>query len=223
MGWPGYFISLEGLDGAGKSTQVASLAGALRAETDDVVVVRPADTGVGGTVRGFLLQHQVDVPVDPWAEALLFVAGRVQLLREVVMPALQRGAIVLADRYADSTLAYQGGGRGLDTDVLRTLHRVACGDVWPDMTLLLDLPLDVGVRRQREQELPIDRIEMAPEEFHRRVRDTFEQLAAAEPDRIVRIDATQPPTMVSRQINDVVQPRLAAWRERRPSAVPSPA
>ena len=122
--WPGYFISFEGLDGAGKSTQVASLAGTLRVTKRDVLTVRPNNTLLGEILHAFVLQHQRGPAVEPWAEALLFNAERVQLLHEVILPALQRGAIVIADRYTDSTLAYQGGGRGLPIDQLLELHRI---------------------------------------------------------------------------------------------------
>ncbi len=213
MSWPGYFISLEGLDGAGKSTQVAALAGALRADGLDAVIVRPSDTGVGESIRGFLLQHQVDEPVDPWAEALLFIASRVQLLRETVIPALQAGTIVIADRYADSTLAYQGGGRGLDLDLLRTLHRQSCDDIWPDLTILLELPRNEAARRQRAQELPIDRIESEAERFHDRVAATFTALADAEPERFVRVYASPAALAVSQAITDAVRQRLAKHAE----------
>src|SRR5437660_916048 len=129
--WPGYFISFEGLDGAGKSTQVASLAGTLRVTKRDVLTVRPNNTLLGEILHALVLQHQRGPAVEPWAEALLFNAERVQLLHEVILPALQRGAIVIADRYTDSTLAYQGGGRGLPIDQLLELHRATCGDWWP--------------------------------------------------------------------------------------------
>ncbi len=209
MSWPGFFISFEGLDGAGKSTQVAALAAALRADGSEVIIVRPSDTGVGDLIRGFLLQHQVDVAVDPWAEALLFIASRVQLLRETILPALEKGHVVIADRYADSTLAYQGGGRGLDTTLLDQLHEQACGGVWPDLTLLLRLPRDEAARRQRAQELPIDRIESEAERFHRAVEATFERLAEEHPERIVPVDASPPALSVSHTITDLARKRLA--------------
>ena len=206
----GFFISFEGLDGAGKSTQVAGLAGALRADGRDVVVVRPSDTGIGDLVRGFLLQHQVDVPVDPWAEALLFIASRVQLLRETVIPALERGAVVIADRYADSTLAYQGGGRGLSMDLLLELHRNACADTWPDLTFLLELPVDEAQHRQRAAELPIDRFESEANRFHSKVAATFDDLAERHADRFVRINAGRPAVQVSEEIGRVARERLVA-------------
>ena len=121
--WPGFFISLEGIDGAGKSTQGAALAGELSRSGRDVVALRPSDTQLGDLVRGYLLQHH-QVRIDPWTEALLFIAGRVQLLRERILPALQAGAVVIADRYADSTLAYQGAGRGLPISALQWLSLI---------------------------------------------------------------------------------------------------
>src|SRR5665213_1041451 len=138
--WRGFFISFEGLDGAGKSTQVASLAGALRQQGHDVVTVRPDETPLGEILHSFVLQHQRGPALEAWAEALLFTAERVQLLHETILPALRRGSVVIADRYADSTIAYQGGGRGIPPAALLRLHAAACGDVWPDLTLRLALP-----------------------------------------------------------------------------------
>jgi dTMP kinase len=218
--WPGFFISLEGIDGAGKSTVAAALADELSRSGRDVVVLRPADTQLGDLVRGYLLQHH-QVPVDPWSEALLFTAGRVQLLRERILPALQAGAVVIADRYADSTFAYQGGGRGLPVAALRELHRQVCRDVWPDLTFLLDLPRSLAEERQAErsggpesgvQQLPRDRFETAAAGFHTAVQAAFRQLAEEEPERIVRIDSSRPPAAVSAEISAVAGRRLAERR-----------
>ncbi len=206
--WPGFFISLEGIDGAGKSTQGAALAGELSRIGHPVVTLRPSDTQLGDLVRGYLLQHH-QVSVDPWTEALLFVAGRVQLLRERIMPALRSGAIVIADRYADSTLAYQGAGRGLPLPALQWLHREACRDVWPDLTFLLELPRPTAEERQRSQQLPLDRFETAADGFHIAVQEGFVQLAGADPERIVRIDASRPPAVVFAELRDVALLRLA--------------
>jgi dTMP kinase len=215
----GYFISFEGLDGAGKSTQVAALGAALRSDGYDVTTVRPNDTPLGDVISGMVLQHQVDA-LQPWSEALLFNAGRVQLLAEVIRPALDRGTVVIADRYADSTLAYQGGGRGLDREPLLRLHRDCCGDLWPDLTVYLDLDHGIAVHRQHAQQLPLDRIEGAPSDFHSRVRDAFERLAAEHPDRIVRVDAGRPAVQVSQDVMRVVEARLQAAQVRRAVAVP---
>ena len=219
--WPGFFVSFEGVDGSGKSTQIAAAAAALRtAGHGDVLAVRePGDTALGELARAFLLQHQVEAPIDPWAEALVFVAARAQLLQELVLPALRRGAVVLADRYADSTFAYQGGGRSLPIAALRRLHADACGDVWPDLTILLDLPLDVAAARRHAQELPLDRMESTPEQFQFAVHTTFRELAASEPRRIVTIDAARPAVAVSQDVLAAISARIAA---RRAAGNPAP-
>ena len=221
--WPGYFISFEGLDGAGKSTQVASLAGTLRVTKRDVLTVRPNNTLLGEILHAFVLQHQRGPAVEPWAEALLFNAERVQLLHEVILPALQRGAIVIADRYTDSTLAYQGGGRGLPIDQLLELHRATCGDVWPDLTFYLQIPAEAAARRQHAQQLPLDRIEGAPENFHTLVERTFEELADANRERIVRVDASASAIAVAREIGEIALRRLDARSPRAvvPAAAPA--
>lgn len=221
--WPGYFISFEGLDGAGKSTQVASLAGTLRVTKRDVLTVRPNNTRLGEILHSFVLQHQRGPTLSPWAEALLFTAERVQLLDEVILPALHRGAIVIADRYADSTLAYQGGGRGLSLDALRDLHRAACGDVWPDLTFYLRIPAAVAQQRQHAQQLPLDRIEGSPEDFHQHVERTFEALAEADPQRIARVDATGSAIAVSREIGEIALRRLEARAAHHPEPAAAPA
>ncbi|MGH7687420.1 MAG: dTMP kinase [Candidatus Dormibacteria bacterium] len=204
----GYFISLEGLDGAGKSTQVAALAAWLRKQRLDVVTVRPNGTLLGELLHSFVLQHQRGPALQPWSEALLFFAERVQLLHEVIVPALDRGALVLADRYTDSTIAYQGGGRGLPVEPLLELHRQACGDIWPDLTLYLRIPIEVAVTRQHAQQLPLDRIEGAPENFHAAVAAAFEDIAALSEHRVVAIDATMPALEVAQTIADTVAARL---------------
>ena len=209
----GFFVSFEGVDGSGKSTQMAAAAAAVRnlEGVSEVVTVRePGDTNLGEMARSFVLQHQPAVPIDPWAEALLFVAARAQLLREVVLPALDRGAVVLADRFVDSTLAYQGGGRALPEASLREIHRLSCGDIWPDLTILLDLPLEVAQARRHAQELPLDRMEATPEQFQFAVHDTFRRLAAAEPQRIAVVDAARSAVAVSADVVALVSARLQA-------------
>lgn len=205
----GFFISFEGLDGAGKSTQVAALGAALRSDGYDVCTVRPNDTALGDVISGAVLQHQLSAPLEPWAEALLFNAGRVQLLAEVILPALEAGAIVIADRYTDSTLAYQGGGRGLDSAALLRLHRDCCADIWPDLTVYLDVDYGIAATRQHAQQLPLDRIEGAPSDFHARVREAFDWLADAHPGRIVRVDAGRPASVVSGDVMAAVSSRLS--------------
>ena len=204
----GFFISLEGLDGAGKSTQVAALAAWLRKQRLDVITVRPNGTLLGELLHSFVLQHQRGPALEPWSEALLFFAERVQLLHEVIVPALGRGAVVVADRYTDSTIAYQGGGRGLDIDALLELHRQACDDIWPDLTLYLRIPTDVAIARQHAQQLPLDRIEGAPQDFHAKVAEAFEDIASLSEHRVVPIDATRPAVEVAQTIADTVAARL---------------
>ena len=217
----GFLVSFEGIDGCGKSTQMAAAAAALRnlPGIGEIVTVRePGDTNLGELARAFLLQHQLNAPIDPWAEALVFMAARAQLLREVVLPALQRGALVLADRFVDSTLAYQGAGRGLPEAALREMHRLSCGDVWPDLTILLDLPLDAARARRHAQELPLDRMEATPEQFQFAVHDAFRRLAAAEPQRITVVDAARPAVTVSDEVVTVIAEHLAASRAARESS-----
>lgn len=208
----GFFVSFEGVDGSGKSTQMAAAAAALRsAGVRDIVTVRePGDTNLGELARAFLLQHQQEIAIDPWAEALVFIAARAQLLREIVRPALDRGALVLTDRYVDSTLAYQGGGRGLPQDALRRIHHDTCGDLWPDLTLLLDLPLDTARARRHAQELPLDRMEATPEQFQFAVHDTYRTLAQIEPERIAVVDAGRAAVAVSDEVVRVIRERLDA-------------
>jgi dTMP kinase len=215
----GFFISFEGLDGAGKSTQVAALGAALRADGYDVITVRPNDTPLGDLISGVVLQHPVAASLQPWSEALLFNAGRVQLLAEVIRPALETGTVVIADRYTDSTLAYQGGGRGLEQESLLRLQRDCCDDLWPDLTVYLDLDYSIAVHRQHAQQLPLDRIEGAPSDFHARVRATFDHLAAEHPDRIVRVDASRPAMAVSQDVVRIVQNRLQAADIPHPTTV----
>lgn len=213
----GVFISFEGLDGAGKSTQVAALAVALRNSGRKVSIVRPAETELGEMTRGFLLQHTAE-PLDPWAEALLFVASRVQLIHEKIAPALERDEIVVADRFVDSTYAYQGQGRHLDPQVLRLLHDKACGSLMPDLTLLLDLSLTAATGRRRAQGLPEDRIEGAPSEFHRSVKEAFLNMAAQEPDRIGVVNAERSAVEVGKAIQAIVHER---WPDLIAAALPS--
>jgi dTMP kinase len=209
--WPGYFISLEGVDGAGKTTIGVALGAELSRAGHDVVIVRPGDTHLGELIRGYLLQHH-QVPVDPWTEALLFNAGRVQLLRERILPALKTGAVVIADRYADSTIAYQGGGRGLPIAELRRLHRECCRDIWPDLTFLLELPRRLAEERQRSQLLPLDRFETAADGFHLAVQAAFAELARADPRRVVRVDASRPPAVVLAEVRAAAVHRLTQRR-----------
>ncbi|MFN2569602.1 MAG: dTMP kinase [Candidatus Dormibacteria bacterium] len=208
----GLLISVEGVDGAGKTTQVSALSASLTARGEKAVVVRPEDTALGAFLQRLLLEHREGAPLEPWAEALLFTAGRTQLLREVILPALGRGNVVIADRYMDSTLAYQGGGRGLSLDALRRLQDEACAGMWPDVTILLELPAGRAASRQRSQEVPLDRFETASGGFQARVGACFATLAEADPGRIVRVDADRPEGAVAAEIESAILDRLADRR-----------
>jgi dTMP kinase len=193
-GGRGVFITLEGPDGAGKSSQVDSLAQRLRAAGRDVVATRePGGTALGERVREIVLR--TDAPErTPLVDALLFNAARQQLVADVIDPALQRGAWVVCDRYADSTLAYQGYGAGVPLDALRRLAEVATGGLLPDRTLLFDLAVEAGLaRRAGGPAAQLTRFEVADAhdvDFHQRVREGFLQMARSEPGRWRVIDAS---------------------------------
>lgn len=180
----GVFIVFEGGDGAGKSTQVALLADRLRASGHKVVVTRePGGSPLGRHIRALLLDGDDDV--DPRAEALLFAADRANHVATIIRPALSAGAVVVCDRYVDSSIAYQGSGRDLGDNDVATLSRFATGGLVPDLTVVLDVPPDVG----RQRGAKADRIEQAPDDLHLRVRQTFLQLAAQAPERYLVLDA----------------------------------
>jgi dTMP kinase len=186
---PGVFITLEGPDGSGKSSLLARLATALAAGGCDVVATRePGSTPFGEQVRRLVLD--TDPPIDRGgrADALLFAASRAQHVEEVIRPALERGAVVLCDRYADSSLAYQGAGSGVPMDELRAVQRFATGGLAPDLTILLDLPVEVGLRRKSAE---ITRFEAYQDvAYHERVRAAFLGFARAEPERYAVVDAS---------------------------------
>ena len=175
------FVSLEGLDGVGKTTQAARLAARLRAAGHDVIECRePGGTALGERIRALVLDDDVDVGAR--AEALLFAAARAQLVEEVVAPARARGTWVVCDRFLDSSVAYQGGARELGLDVVRDLSVFATGGLLPDRTVLL-----VGERRDTGEP---DRIEREDGAFHERVADGFAAIAGREPDRVRTVDAS---------------------------------
>lgn len=200
----GRFITFEGGEGCGKSTQVAKLAETLSGMGIDVVKVRePGGTRLAEIVRTLLKDEAGDPPCDR-AELLLFLAARAQLVEKVIRPALAAGKWVVSDRFSDSTFAYQGYGRGMDLDVIRVANTFACAGLEPDMTLLLDVALEVAKDRMAAREAATnssaDRIERAGDAFHARLRAGFDALAAAAPGRIVRIDANGTPDEVWEKI-----------------------
>jgi dTMP kinase len=190
----GWFITIEGSEGAGKTTQAARLETWLRGAGVPIARTRePGGTRLGEQIRDLLLGGAAaSTPIDPLADALLFNAARRQLVAEVIRPALDNGTTVICARFADSTLAYQGYGSGLDLGTLRSLERVATDGLRPDLTILLDLPVEVGLSRKTET---IDQTRFETDfdvAFHRRVRDGFLALAAAEPERFAVVDAAAP-------------------------------
>ncbi|WP_312720298.1 dTMP kinase [Mobilicoccus sp.] len=190
------FIAFEGGDGAGKSTQVAALARWLRARGREVVVTRePGGTELGVRIRELLLHGG---EVAPRAEALLFAADRAQHVAAVVRPASERGAVVLTDRYVDSSIAYQGAGRDLRAAEVARLSACATGGLVPDLTVLLDVTPETG--RARRHDRAEDRMETEAAEFHARVRAGFLGLAQAEPSRYLVLDAAEPPEALAEAV-----------------------
>lgn len=203
------FITLEGPDGSGKSSQIRPLVEYLRQEGYTVLPTRePGGTSIGEQVRA-VLNRLDNEAMHPRTETLLFLSARAQLVEEVIRPALARGEVVVSDRYADSTLAYQGYGHGNDLQVLRQLLNFATGGLWPDLTLLLDVDAETGLRR-RQSGGDWNRLDAYELQFHRRVREGYLQLAACQPERWVKIDAAQPAEAVQEEIRRVVTARLGA-------------
>jgi dTMP kinase len=190
-GFAGKFITLEGGEGAGKSTQIARLGERLRNKGHEVIVTREPGGSAGAEMIRKLL---VEGPTDRWdgpTEAMLHFAARRDHLRATVWPALKRGAWVISDRFADSTVAYQGYGHGVDPGLLNRLYGIAVGDFAPDLTIILDLPVETGLARAASRRGTETRYESLPIEFHRHVRQGFLDIAAANPARCVVVDATQ--------------------------------
>ncbi len=209
----GFFVSFEGGDGCGKTTQMRLLLERLRSLGKDVLeTAEPGGTAIGRQIRRILLDSANDA-LSSRAEMLLYFACRAQNVDEWIRPALAAGRIVVSDRFTDSTLAYQGEGRGLTAELVRELHSIACQEVLPDLTIYLDIDYRTGLARARarnaEQDGPDEsRMEAQAEEFHDRVRQGYLALAAAEPGRIRTIDAGQSVEAVAAAIWAEVQPHV---------------
>jgi dTMP kinase len=216
----GAFITFEGIDGSGKSTQVRMLASVLRLRGMDVVQTRePGGTPLGARLREALLDAQEQV--DPLAELLLYAADRAQHVRVLLNPALAAGRVVLSDRYADATAAYQGAGRGFEPSLVTQVIALATGGLKPDLTLLFDLSVAESGERSRQRTTTndgaaSDRLELEAENFHARVRDAYLQIARAEPERVRIVDARLSVEEIHARVLEIVVPFLEGrgqWAE----------
>lgn len=205
----GFFITFEGPEGSGKTTQIHLLEESLRRRGYEIVITRePGGTALGDAVRALLLQRQ-DLTIGLRTEALLFNAARAQLVDEVIRPALNAGQVVLCDRYIDSTLAYQGYGRQVNREQLRRVIDFATGSLRPDLTLFLDIDPQQGLlRKQTDAHGEWNRLDQEKLEFHRAVHSGYQQLIGIEPQRWVVVDASQNRTHIQKLIWEQVQTRF---------------
>jgi dTMP kinase len=207
-------ITLEGIEGAGKSSQVEAAARFIRAAGRPCTTTRePGATDPGRRIRRILLDPAC-TGMDPRAELLLYIADRVEHFEQVIRPALTRGQVVICDRYVDATLAYQGAARGVDADLIERLHALVLGDWRPALTVLIDLPVEVGLARawnavdRGERSSNETRFEREDRDFHQRVRQGYLDLAAREPRRFCVIDGNRPAGAVARDLQAVIAGRL---------------
>ncbi len=202
------FISLEGIEGSGKSTQARLLKEFLVDRgIDTVQTVEPGGTGIGEQIRSILLEPGNHM--DSMTELLLYFASRAQHVKEVIVPALEAGKVVITDRFSDSTVAYQGYARGLDMNVIESLDRIVTGECRPSLTILLDLDVEDGIRRNRRAGKK-DRFELEEVEFHRRVREGFLKIAEQDIKRVTMVDASGTPEDVHEKIRTIVLNHLSA-------------
>ena len=208
------FVTFEGIEGAGKSTAIDYLSGYLQARGYDPVLTRePGGSALGRRLRALLLDVRTG-GLASRAELFLFLADRAQHVVEVIRPALEAGQVVLCDRFTDSTLAYQGHGRGLDTEYLQRLNQAATGGLQPELTLLLDLPVRCGLMRAGERNrleglvVSEGRFDAESLDFHERVRQGYRVLAEEEPERFAIIDASQPPEDVVLQCRSAIEAHM---------------
>ena len=203
------FITLEGPDGSGKSSQIPVLADWLRSQGYDVFTTRePGGTGIGNQIREILLNKLENTAMHPRTEILLFLSSRAQLVEEVIRPLRDKGTIILCDRYADSTLAYQGYGHGVDLTDLRNLLDFATSGLYPDLTLLLDLDVMSGLERRKKNGGEWNRLDAFTLAFHERVRNGYLELAAASPSRWIKINGDQSFNEVQLALRKAISSRL---------------
>ncbi len=201
------FITFEGPEGSGKTSQIIPLADFLREKGFNVITTRePGGTAIGEQIRDILTRLD-NTSMHPRTEILLFLAARAQLVEQSIRPHLEQGSLVISDRYADATLAYQGYGHGTDLQLLHQLLNFATGNLWPDLTILLNLDPENGLQRKRSEGEwnRLDAYELA---FHKRVWQGYQELAQQDPQRWVIIDASQPLDMVQNKIRQVILERL---------------
>lgn len=211
---PGTFITFEGIDGSGKSTQLRLLGNFLRANGYDALLTRePGGTTLGLRLRAALLDAMEEV--DPLTELLVFAADRAQHVRRLVRPALEAGRLVISDRYADATVAYQGAGRGFTPELISQIVQLATEGLKPDLTLLFDLPIEESTNRTARRStgkpsarVSRDRLDIENIEFHARVRDAYLQIALAEPERVKVIDTTGPVERTQERVKEIIIPYL---------------
>jgi len=197
------FISFEGIEGSGKSTQTKRLAGYFRSKGQKVInTVEPGGTNIGQQIRELLLEPENHM--EPLTELLLYYASRAQHVREVIYPAILDDTIVITDRFSDSTVAYQGYARGIDLKLLSRLNEIVNPDLKPFLTFMLDLDVEEGLKRNRKASKE-DRFELETVEFHKRVRKGFLQIASEEPERIKVIDASRNPDEISEEIIKIIE------------------
>ncbi len=208
----GLFISVEGVEGSGKSTHCRLLTQWLTARGLEVVLTsEPDGTPLGSAIRA--LFEQDGMPPTPLTQTFLFMAARQQHVAQVIRPALARGAVVVSDRYADATLAYQGFGGGMELETIRDLNALATGGVMPDLTILLDLDPADGIRRISDR--PLDAFEKMDMSFHRRVREGYLEIAHAEKNRVVVLSAAQPKDVLHAAVVRAVEGLLLKQEARR--------
>ena len=213
----GLFITFEGTEGSGKSTQIALLSERLKKLGHRIRAIRePGGTPIGEEIRHTLKHSSSNQAMTPEAELLLMNASRAQLVREIIRPALDQGEIVLCDRFYDSTVAYQGYGRQMDLDTVDAIINVAVGDTRPDLTLLLVIAESVSrerlTARQTSQPVTRDRFEEADQSFFRRVLQGYEAIAQREPARLVKIDGTRDVTTIHEAVWNAVLPKLTSGK-----------
>lgn len=207
------FITLEGPEGSGKSMQICELADFVRQRGFEVFTTRePGGTFIGDQIREVIMRMD-NTMMHPNTEILLFCAARAQIVTEVIRPNLEKGVVVISDRYGDSTLAYQGYGHGLDRKILKEILKFATGGLQPDLTLLLDVDVDEGLNRKIKGGSEWNRLDAQKVEFHRRVRDGYLEMAKEEPERWRVINASFDPQKVQNDIREVISAKLESVKQ----------